>query len=200
MRKHDVVKSLSNHHLRSYSFSFHLNTYYSIKSPICCHCNTNTRNTNCWSYNKLGKFSPVKKYFINWHYKIDRQERKQELKEPYLEYHKEDNSWFIWNYHTNACCRPEYAIRGMINNIFASDSALVSDLHRDLRDFDSTTSASEFLYPSLLLPIRLCRKHISIAPKVITKRNTINNKVVPLVLPPCSDKKQNQIQRICKTF
>jgi hypothetical protein len=56
------------------------------------------------------------------------------------------------------------------------------------------------LYPSLLFPLRLCRKHISIAPKVITKRNTTNNKVVPLVLPPCSVEKQNQLRRICKIF
>lgn len=95
--------------------------------------------------------------------------------------------WFIRNYHTNAACRPEYAIRGMINNIFASENELLSDLHRDFRDDDSLASISvpKFLYSRVLLLLLLQRKHISIAPKVITERNTTNNKVVPLILPTC---------------
>jgi len=95
--------------------------------------------------------------------------------------------WLIRNYHTNAACRPEYALRGMINNIFASDNELSSDLHRDFRDDDSLGSISvpKFLYSLVLLLLLLRRKHISIAPKVITERNTTNNKVVPLILPAC---------------
>jgi len=95
--------------------------------------------------------------------------------------------WFIRNYHTNAACRPEYAIRGMINNIFASENELLSDLHRDFRDDDSLASISvpKFLYSLVLLLLVLRRKHISIAPNVITERNTTNNKVVPLMLPVC---------------
>lgn len=82
LRKNDAIKSQSNHHPRNYILAFHVNTYYYIKSSICCHCNTNTRNTNCWSYNVLGKFCPVKKYFSNKHYKIDRKETKN-----YSKYH-----------------------------------------------------------------------------------------------------------------
>ncbi|XP_050915181.1 uncharacterized protein LOC127130157 [Lathyrus oleraceus] len=32
-------------------------------------------------------------------------------------------TYLVNSAHTNACCRPEYAIRGMINNIFTSDNA-----------------------------------------------------------------------------
>jgi len=101
--------------------------------------------------------------------------------------------WFIRNYHTNAACRPEYAIRGMINNIFASENELLSDLHRDFRDDDSLASISvpKFLYSLVLLLLVLRRKHISIAPNVITERNTTNNKVVPLMLPVCMIKTNN---------
>nr|AFK40603.1 unknown [Lotus japonicus] len=87
---------------------------------------------------------------------------------------------------TNACCRPEYVIRGMINNIFTSNNALVSDLQRDLRDECSPApppSPECSHFPLLLLSLRLRKKNISIAPKVITKRSTANNEVLPLVLP-----------------
>lgn len=88
-------------------------------------------------------------------------------------------------------------MRGMVNNILTSDNALASDLDRDLRD--EYTPAPESSYSSLLLPLRLLKKHISTAPKVITQRNTTNNNVVPLVLPPCSDEKQNRTRRMCET-
>lgn len=70
-RRHDTIKSLLNNKPVQGTTALYSQTYYSIKSPVCCHCATNTRNTNCRSYNKLGKFGPVKEYIINKQYKMD---------------------------------------------------------------------------------------------------------------------------------
>ena len=88
----------------------------------------------------------------------------------------------------------------MINNIFISDNAPASDLDRDFKDAHAPASAPESSCSPLLLTLRLRKKHINIAPKVIMKRNTINNKVVPLVLPSCINEKQNQILQYVQHF
>jgi len=86
----------------------------------------------------------------------------------------------------------------MSNNIFISDNALASDLDRDFKD--AHAPASESSCSPLLLTLLLRKKHINIVPKIIMKRNTINNKVVPLVLPPCINEKHNQIMECVLYF
>ena len=77
----------------------------------------------------------------------------------------------------------------MINNILISDNALVSDLDKDFRDEYTSTAASDSSSSPLTLPFFLLKKHISIAPMVMTHRNTTNNRADPLVPPSCSDEK-----------
>ena len=90
-------------------------------------------------------------------------------------------------YHTNACCRPEYAMRGIINSIRTFNNGVITDFEREITD--AYKLSGECTWSSSSLLSRFCKKHISMVPKVILQRNTTNSKVVPLVAPSCNDMK-----------
>jgi hypothetical protein len=78
----------------------------------------------------------------------------------------------------------------MVNSIRASNKRVIKDFDRETTvEYKPTEESGN---PSSLLLFLFVKKHISIVPKVILQRNTTNNKVVPLVLPSCSDVKQNK--------
>jgi hypothetical protein len=90
----------------------------------------------------------------------------------------------MYIYHTNACCNPEYAIKGMINSMRTSSKGVITDFDSDVREEYKLTEES--LGPSSPPSTLLLKKHTNMVPKVILQRNTVNNKVVPVVLPSCN--------------
>lgn len=78
----------------------------------------------------------------------------------------------------------------MVNSIRASNKRVIKDFDREtMVEYKLTEESSD---PSSPLWFLFVKKHISIVPKVILQRNTTNNQVVLLVLPSCSDVKQNK--------
>lgn len=94
------------------------------------------------------------------------------------------------HYQTNACCNPEYAMRGIINSIRMSKSGAMTNFDCDTKEEQKLIEESVDEVPSLSSLLR--RKHSSIVPKVMLQRNTINSKLVPPVLPFCKDTSSNQ--------
>ena len=86
-------------------------------------------------------------------------------------------------YHTNACCNPEYAIKGMINSMRTSSKGVITDFNSDIRE--EHKPKEESLGASSPPSTLLLKNHINMVPKVILQRNTVSNRVVPLVVPPC---------------
>jgi hypothetical protein len=107
-------------------------TYYCIKSSIHCHCTTHARHTKCWSNNILGEFSPkiaIISHVNNRNWKgIENLERYEFILDGRKKLFFTNSSS---NYHTNACCNPEYAIRGMVNSIRASNKRVIKDFDRE---------------------------------------------------------------------
>lgn len=87
----------------------------------------------------------------------------------------------------NACCKPEYAIRGMTKSILMSCKRVTIDLNKVTTE--EKKLADESCSPVSSLPVLLLKKHIRTAPRVMVPIKTKKSVVVPLVLPPCSNTK-----------
>lgn len=76
-------------------------------------------------------------------------------------------------------------MRGMINSIRTLNNGAMTVFDIDTKEVYMV--AEDFCGSSSPLSSLFCKKHISMVPRVILQRNTTNNRVVPLVLPSCSD-------------
>jgi hypothetical protein len=83
----------------------------------------------------------------------------------------------IWaTYHTNACCKPEYAIRGIIRSILWSLRGAI--MYFNIAPNEECAGA---LFP---LSSLLDSKHIKTMPTIMQPRNTTNSRFLPVTLPP----------------
>jgi hypothetical protein len=83
----------------------------------------------------------------------------------------------IWaTYHTNACCKPEYAIRGIIRSILRSLRGAI--MYFNIAPNEECAGA---LSPFSSL---LESKHIKTMPTIMQPRNTTNSRFLPVTLPP----------------
>lgn len=146
-------------------------TYNCIRGSINCHCTTNSWHTK-WRRDDM--FCELGPMF----------ETLQSSVRKTIGYCTKEHAILCFsNYHTNACCSPEYAIRGMAKIILTSVNGATTDFDRDNREtrrLDEDSDSSSSLLSSFL------KKHISVIPNVTMQRKIMNNTVVPLVLPPCS--------------
>lgn len=159
-------------------------TYNCISGPINCHYTTNPWHTKWRSDDIFCECSPMFGTL-------------QCLVREKIGYsNKEHIILCSSNYHTNACCSPEYAIRGMAKTILTSVNGATTNFDRDSIEacrLDEDNDGSS----SLLSSFR--KNHISAIPNVTVQRKIMNKTVVPLVLPPCriygGKKKLNLIWR-----
>ncbi len=89
-------------------------------------------------------------------------------------------------YHTNACCNPEYAIRGMIRIILRSLRG--ATIYFIIAPNEECVGAL-FPFSSLLES-----KHINIMPTIMQPRNTTNSRLFPVTLPPSWSNKESHDQ------
>lgn len=93
-------------------------------------------------------------------------------------------------YHTNACCKPEYAIRGIINSIRLSNRGATTDFSMDPKD--------EFVARLISLLFLFDRKHIRMMPSTTQQRKIVNNKFLPVtVSPSCTKSEYAQFWHQC---
>jgi hypothetical protein len=82
----------------------------------------------------------------------------------------------------------------MTSSIRTSNKGVITDFDKDtILEYKLTDESGSPPSASLFFFVK---KHISMVPKVILQRNTTYNKVVPLVLPSCSDVKENKTMRL----
>uniref|UniRef100_A0A0A9DBN0 Uncharacterized protein n=1 Tax=Arundo donax TaxID=35708 RepID=A0A0A9DBN0_ARUDO len=83
---------------------------------------------------------------------------------------------FVNTAHTKACCKPEYAIRGIIRSILRSLRG--ATMYFNIAPNEECVEA---LSPFSSL---LESKHINTMPTIMQARNTTNNRFFPVTLPP----------------
>ena len=90
-------------------------------------------------------------------------------------------------YHTNACCKPEYAIRGMVRSILRSLSG--ATMYFSIAPNEECVGALSF-FSSLFES-----KHINTMPTIMKPRNTENSRFFPVTLPPSWSNMRQRIKQ-----
>jgi hypothetical protein len=79
-------------------------------------------------------------------------------------------------YHTNACCKPEYAIRGIKRSILWSLRGATIPFN--------TAPNEECVEELSCFSSLLDSKHINTMPIIVQPRNTRKSRFLPVTLPP----------------